>query len=129
MNLLAEISRDGSAFQIDANFGYAAAVNEILLQSHLGYMELLPVLPKAWANGSVKGMKARGAFVVDMAWEESKLKQAAILSVKGAVCRLKTSGPVTVMHKNNAVNVTKHDDGSISFPTESGGSYRIGIRR
>ena len=62
-------------------------------------------------------------------WEESKLKQAAILSGKGAVCRLKTSGPVTVMHKNNVVNVTKHDDGSISFPTERGESYRIGIRR
>jgi len=129
LNMLAEISRDGSAFQIDANFGYAAGVNEILLQSHQGYMELLPVLPKAWATGSVKGMKARGAFVVDMAWEESKLKQATILSGKGAACRLKTSCPVTVMHKNSAVNVTKNDDGSISFPTESGGSYRIGIRR
>jgi len=130
LNLLAEISRnDGSAFQIDANFGYAAGVNELLLQSHLGYMELLPVLPKAWANGSVNGMKARGAFVIDMAWEESKLKQATILSGKGAVCRLKTSAPVMVMHKNSAVTVTKHDDGSISFPTESGGSYRIGIRR
>ena len=85
----------------------------------------LPVLPKAWANGSVKGMKARGAFVVDMAWEESKLKQATIFSGKGAVCRLKTSAPVMVMHKNSAVNVTKNDDGSISFPTESGKSYMI----
>ena len=52
-------------------------------------------------------MKARGAFVVDMAWEESKLKQATILSGKGAVCRLKTSGPVTVMHKNNAVELKR----------------------
>jgi alpha-L-fucosidase 2 len=125
LNLLAEINRSGSAFQIDANFGYAAGVNEILLQSHLGYMELLPTLPKAWANGSVKGMKARGAFLIDMAWEESKLKQAKILSGKGADCRLKTSAPVTVTHNGRAVHVTKHDDGSISFPTESGTSYVV----
>ncbi len=125
LNLFAEITRNGSAFQIDANFGYAAGVNELLLQSHLGYMELLPVLPKAWPSGSVKGMKARGAFVVDMAWENGTLQQAAILSGKGADCRLKTSVPITVTHKGRAVKLTEHEDGSVAFPTESGASYVV----
>jgi len=70
-------------------------------------------------------MKARGAFVVDMAWEDAKLKQATILSAKGTDCRLKPHAPVAVTHKGRAVNVTTNDDGSIAFPTESGESYLV----
>ena len=124
-NLFAEITKRGSAFQIDANFGYVAGVNELLLQSHLGMIELLPVLPKAWPTGSVTGMKARGAFVVDMAWENGTLKQATIRSDKGADCRIKTKQPVAVTHKGRAVKLTEHDDGSIAFPTERGESYLV----
>ena len=70
-------------FQIDANFGYAAGVCEMLIQSHLGEINLLPALPKAWPTGNVKGICARGGFVVDMAWKDSKLTEARISSNHG----------------------------------------------
>ncbi|NIG55815.1 glycoside hydrolase N-terminal domain-containing protein [Chitinophaga sp. Cy-1792] len=94
-------------FQIDGNFGGGAGIAEMLLQSHQGYIEFLPALPDEWPAGEVKGLVARGGFVVDMKWHNKKIDSVTILSRNGGICKVKTA------------------DGFKNINTQAGKSYRI----
>ena len=94
-------------FQIDGNFGGTAGVTELLLQSHMGFIQLLPALPDAWAEGAVEGLMARGNFEVDLRWADGKLQEAVITSNAGQPCQV------------------RYGDQTLNFKTKKGQTYTI----
>jgi len=80
----------------------------MLLQSHDGKIKFLPALPSNWANGYIKGLRARGGFEVDIEWKDGKLVKAIIKSISGNICRIR-----------------KADGGIIVFNTEKGAVYNF----
>ena len=94
-------------FQIDGNFGGTAGVTEMLLQSHAGFIHLLPSLPDAWSEGSVSGLEARGNFCLDLTWANGQLTEALLTSRKGGRC------------------ILRYGDQELTLQTRPGKSYRI----
>ena len=94
-------------FQIDGNFGGTAGVTEMLLQSHAGFIHLLPSLPDAWSEGTVSGLEARGNFCLDLTWANGQLSEALLTSRKGGRC------------------ILRYGDQELTLQTRPGKSYRI----
>jgi alpha-L-fucosidase 2 len=82
-------------FQIDGNFGCTAGITEMLLQSYDGDIHLLPALPSAWQSGSIKGLVARGGFLIDIDWHDGKITKIVITSLLGGNCRIRVHGKLT----------------------------------
>jgi alpha-L-fucosidase 2 len=118
-------------FQIDGNFGATAGIAEMLLQSHLSEIQLLPALPSAWRNGHVKGLVTRGNFEVEMWWKDGKLTKAFITSKAGSVCRIRTNEKVVMAGIKTIQTETKLNDLDqyiTSFPTITGKKYEIMVK-
>ena len=85
-------------FSIDGNYAGTAGIAEMVLQSHNNEIEFLPALPSAWPNGSVRGLRARGGFEVDIEWRDGQLRLATVRSLLGSPCRLRHGEAVLDAH-------------------------------
>jgi alpha-L-fucosidase 2 len=122
------------AMQVDGAFGFAAALAELILQSHEDEISLLPALPAAWTAGEATGLLARGGFEISLRWQGGRLAEASLLSRLGRVCRVRTQGPAAATEAGKIVRMTHPEPGLVEFPTEPGKSYVVkltdqGVRR
>ena len=118
-------------FQIDGNFGGSAGIAEMLVQSHAGYIHLLPTLPVEWNKGSFTGLKARDNFEIDCAWEAGKLTEGKILSKNGHDCSVLYQYPFVVKQGNKEVAMSEPFDIAgvtyykASFPTKKDECFTV----
>ena len=98
-------------FQIDGNFGCTAAIAEMLLQSHDGFIFVLPALPAVWKNGSVRGLKARGGFEFDITWKNNRVESLQIKSALGGLCRIRCASELV----GKGLKIAKGDNSNPFF--------------
>lgn len=109
-------AKGGSVMQVDATFGTAGAIGEMILQSNEDYINVLPALPVDWSTGAIKGICARGGFEISLQWKDGKVARVEVLSKVGGTCRIKMHNWVTLKSANVATNNTFIDsDGNAGF--------------
>jgi alpha-L-fucosidase 2 len=111
-------------FQIDGNFGATEGIVEMLLQSHLGDIYLLPAMPDAWKEGSVTGLKARGNFEVGIHWQNHQLSEASVKSIQGGICKVRTNSPIKIPGVRSSTLFLKNTYVT-TFETQKGKTYQI----
>jgi alpha-L-fucosidase 2 len=92
--------------QLDGNFGATAGIVEMVLQNPAGEIHLLPALPSAWPDGSVKGLRARGGFQVDIAWEDGELREAVLISDRGETAKVRIGDVVRELRTQPGERIT-----------------------
>jgi alpha-L-fucosidase 2 len=102
-----------------------AGIAEMLMQSHNEEISLLPALPVQWPTGAVEGLRARGGYDIDLAWEEGKLSKAAVRAHYDRTCRLRTKTPVKVLNRNKEIGHTSPDGNLVEFDVRQGEEYII----
>jgi len=113
-------------FQIDGNFGATSGIAEMLLQSHEGYIHILPALPDYWNKGKITGLTARGAFEVSIEWEQCYAKKVVIKSLKGNLIRIKSQFADNVSVKSRGMEIDYClVNGLLEFKSEVNGVYEI----
>lgn len=116
----------GKAPQVDGTFGATAAITEMLMQSHDGFIKLLPALPDDWSSGFFKGVCARGAFELDYVWKNKQLTQLKIKSKAGGICRLEALPRAKVVTQNGkTVEFQRLANGTIEIKTVKGEVYVV----
>ncbi len=113
----------GKSLKVDGTLGVTAAINEMLMQSHEGFIRLLPAFPDEWKTGELKGARARGGFELDFQWIEKKVTKLKILSTTGSVFRFKIDRPVEVVSNGQKRSVKISADGIVEFSTIKGNIY------
>jgi alpha-L-fucosidase 2 len=97
----------------------------MLMQSHLGYIHLLPALPQAWPSGSVSGLRARGGFEVDLSWQEGQFTQAEITSHNGNPCIVRVDLPLHVWQGDTQIETRVTENDLTEFKTHRGRKYTL----
>ena len=105
-------------FQIDGNFGGTAGITEMLMQSHLGEIHLLPALPTEWKEGHIQGIRARGGFEVSIEWQSGSIKKALITSGLGGNCRVRSAIPLKVIEVTYQAATGKNSN-PLMYPPDS----------